>query len=168
MKNAQLDELKHDDECPTCLRTRNGMVGRNSVRRPDGVITFGSPFVSFERRSGGLLTARLSAWVFRFLVAIPFAILIYLVNKTEIGAYKAVTIVWGLTPPFLKTILLLTLAASALLAGLLLSAAIARRDRAMVRKEQCYLRLKCHLSDGQICRSRRCDRLLPGVCQWLV
>ena len=107
VKNAQLDELKHDDECPTCLRARNGMVGRNSVRRPDGVITFGSPFVSFEPRSGGLLTARLSAWVFRFLVAIPFATLIYLVNKTEIGAYKAVTIVWGLTPPFLKTILLL-------------------------------------------------------------
>ena len=107
VRNAQLDELKHDDECPTCLRTRNGMVGRNSVRRPDGVITFGSPFVSFEPRSGGLLAARLSTWVFRFLLAIPFAALIYLVNKADIGAYKAVTIIWGLTLPFLKTILLL-------------------------------------------------------------
>jgi hypothetical protein len=48
VKNSQIDELKHDDECPTCLRTRNDMVGRNSVRRPDGVITFGSPFVTFE------------------------------------------------------------------------------------------------------------------------
>ena len=56
---------------------RNGKVGRNTVQRPDGVITFGSPFVSFEPRSGGFLTARLSAWVFRILLAIPFALLIH-------------------------------------------------------------------------------------------
>ena len=57
VKTDHFDELKHDDECPTCMRTRNGTVGRNTVRRPDGVITFGSPFVTFEKRWGGMLTA---------------------------------------------------------------------------------------------------------------
>ena len=73
VKTAQIDELKHDDQCPTCLRTRNGMVGRNSVRRPDGVITFGSPFVTFEKRWGGMLTATIGVWVFRILALATLA-----------------------------------------------------------------------------------------------
>jgi uncharacterized protein (DUF2235 family)/lipoprotein NlpI len=105
VKTAQLDELKHDDECPTCLRTRNGLVGRNSVRRPDGVITFGSPFVSFERRSGGLFTARLSAWVFRILMAVPLGAVLYAAHA--FGASSVVSWLWQLTPGFMQSILLL-------------------------------------------------------------
>ena len=106
VKTAQLDELKHDDECPTCLRIRNGHVGRNSVRRPDGVITFGSPFVSFEKRSLGLFTARLSAWVYRILIAIPLGLLLYLAYS--LGPHAVVSTLWENTPGFVKTILLLT------------------------------------------------------------
>ena len=106
VKTVLLDELKHDDECPTCLRIRNGTVGRNSVQRPDGVITFGSPFVSFEPRSGGLLTARLSAWVLRLLIAAPFALVIWLAIKKWVGGpFEIVSTLWSLTP--FKTVLLL-------------------------------------------------------------
>jgi hypothetical protein len=107
VKNAQIDELKHDDECPTCLRTRNGMVGRNSVRRPDGVITFGSPFVTFEERSGGLFTARLSAWVFRILAATPLGAVLYIAYKQAAPDF-VVSTMWSLTPALVKTVLLLT------------------------------------------------------------
>jgi lipoprotein NlpI len=105
VRNAQIDELKHDDECPTCLRIRNGQVGRNSVRRPDGVITFGSPFVSFEKRRLGTFTAKLSAWVFRILAAIPLAVVLYLAYA--FGAYGVVSTLWSNTPGFVKTIELL-------------------------------------------------------------
>ena len=80
-KTAQLDELKHDDECPTCLRIRNGQVGRNSVRRPDGVITLGSPFVTFEKRWGGMLTALVGVWVYRILALLPLLGLLYYFMK---------------------------------------------------------------------------------------
>ena len=106
VKTAQLDELKHDDECPTCLRVRNGLVGRNSVRRPNGVITFGSPFVTFEKRSLGLFTAWLSAWVFRILAAVPLGLLVYLAYKF-LGAYPVVSTLWGMTPRFARTAVLL-------------------------------------------------------------
>jgi lipoprotein NlpI len=106
IKTAQFDELKHDDECPTCLRIRNGHMGRNSVRRPDGVITFGSPFVSFEKRSLGLFTARLSAWVFRILIAIPLGLLLYLAYSFR--PYPVVSTLWENTPAFVKANLLLT------------------------------------------------------------
>ena len=71
--------FKHDDECPVCRRERNGEVGPNTVPPPDGVITFGSPFVRFKKRSAGLLTAKLGAWVFFGLALIATAaIAIYL------------------------------------------------------------------------------------------
>ena len=85
VRNAQIDELKLDDECPTCLRTRNGMVGPNSVRRPDGVITFGSPFVTFERRWGGMLAATIGVWVYRIMALLPLlGLLYYLVQQGAI------------------------------------------------------------------------------------
>ncbi|HUS97731.1 MAG TPA: DUF2235 domain-containing protein, partial [Hyphomicrobiaceae bacterium] len=59
------EAYKHDDECTVCRRERNGEVGPNTVPRPDGVITFGSPFVRFKKRSAGILTAKIGAWVFR-------------------------------------------------------------------------------------------------------
>jgi uncharacterized protein (DUF2235 family) len=62
--------FKHDDECPVCRQERNGEVGPNTVQRPDGVITFGSPFVRFKKRSAGILTAKIGAWVFRGLALI--------------------------------------------------------------------------------------------------
>ena len=77
IKTDHFDELKHDDQCQTCMRTRNGAIGRNTVRRPDGVITFGSPFVTFEKRWGGMLTARIGVWVYRFLAVLPLAGLVY-------------------------------------------------------------------------------------------
>jgi hypothetical protein len=73
--NKEVDEFKHDDQCPTCMRARNGKVGPSTVPRPDGVITFGSPFVTFEKRQWGLLTAYIGAWVFRALSLIPLAML---------------------------------------------------------------------------------------------
>ena len=73
--DAHFDEFKHDDECPTCMRVRNGRVGPSTVPRPTGVITFGSPFVTFEKRTHGLLAAQIGAWVFRFLSLIPLAVL---------------------------------------------------------------------------------------------
>lgn len=63
--------LLSDDECPTCRRERHGLVAANSVPRPTGVITFGSPFVTFEKRGGGLLTVNIAVWLFRILFAIP-------------------------------------------------------------------------------------------------
>ncbi len=77
------DEFQHDDQCPTCMRARNGKVGPSSVPRPDGVITFGSPFVTFEKRRWGLLTAYIGAWVFRALSLIPAAAL-YAVYKMDL------------------------------------------------------------------------------------
>lgn len=73
--NAHFDEFKHDDQCATCMRARNGKVGPSTVLRPNGVITFGSPFVSFEKRRAGLLTAQIGAWVFRAMSLIPLAVL---------------------------------------------------------------------------------------------
>ena len=70
-KAITFDELKHDDHCEHCQQERNGTVGPNSVDRPDCVITFGSPFVTFEERSGGLLAAKLTVWSFRFLTLLP-------------------------------------------------------------------------------------------------
>lgn len=70
------DELKHDDVCGTCLRTRHGPVGRNTVRRPDGVITFGSPFVTFEKRWGSLVSATIAAWIYRILAIVPLLLLL--------------------------------------------------------------------------------------------
>lgn len=65
LKTESYDEFKNDDTCQNCKRSRNGSVGHGTVARPNGVITFGSPFVTFEPRKGGLLTAWLGAWVFR-------------------------------------------------------------------------------------------------------
>jgi len=76
-----LDEFKHDDQCPICKRERNGEVGPNTARRPDGVITFGSPFVTFEKRSAGLLTAKIGVWVFRGLALVAFAIFAFFLNS---------------------------------------------------------------------------------------
>ena len=76
------------------------------MRRPDGVITFGSPFVSFEKRRLGLFTARLSAWVFRILAAVPLACVLYLAYN--FGSTGVVSGFWGPTPGFIKTVLLLT------------------------------------------------------------
>ncbi len=61
-KGRATDELKHDDTCPICMRTRNGDVGPNTFPRPDGVVTFGSPFVHFTERKSGLAAMRLLAW----------------------------------------------------------------------------------------------------------
>jgi len=68
-------EFRHDDKCMTCMRARHGKVGPSHVPRPDGVITFGSPFVRFEPRRGGLLTAKIGVWVYRALFFIPLLIL---------------------------------------------------------------------------------------------
>lgn len=70
-KTVIFDELKHDDHCEQCKQERNGTVGPNTVDRPDCVITFGSPFVTFEERSGGLLAAKITVWSFRFLTLLP-------------------------------------------------------------------------------------------------
>jgi hypothetical protein len=75
--------LVHDDQCPTCMRERNGLVGRNSVRRPDGIVTFGSPFVTFQKRSGGLLTAQIAVWLYRMLALVPLTALIYYLWSDE-------------------------------------------------------------------------------------
>ncbi len=45
---ADEKEFVHDDKCMTCMRARHGKVGPSKVPRPDGVITFGSPFVRFR------------------------------------------------------------------------------------------------------------------------
>ena len=66
------NELKHDDHCPHCKQERHGVVGPNTVPRPTRVITFGSPFVTFEPRKGGLLSAQIAVWVFRVVTSIPF------------------------------------------------------------------------------------------------
>lgn len=64
-------EFRDDDHCPVCKNERNGTVGPNTVARPDRVFTFGSPFVTFEKRKGGLQAARIAMWVLRLLLTIP-------------------------------------------------------------------------------------------------
>ena len=54
--------LMHNDKCDVCRVSRNGPVGPNTIDRPNGVITFGSPFVHFKERKSGLLAARFMAW----------------------------------------------------------------------------------------------------------
>lgn len=98
------DEFKHDDTCDTCKRARNGRVAPSRLRRPDGVFTFGSPFVTFETRRGGLLTARLAAWSFRALVVLP--ILMLLAVAWFLGPTAATSTVWKLTPGFLQSLIL--------------------------------------------------------------
>lgn len=104
-RTPEFDEFKHDDRCETCLRSRNGEVGPNTVRRPDGVITFGSPFVSFEQRREGLRTARIGAWVFRILATVPVLIALYFAKS--FGAIATATTLWSLTPGFMKTAFML-------------------------------------------------------------
>lgn len=66
------EEVTHDDTCPTCKRDRHGLVGPNTVPRPDRVITFGSPFVTFEQRRGSsLLSTYIGVWTFRLLALVP-------------------------------------------------------------------------------------------------
>lgn len=90
--NAHFDEFKHDDQCETCMRARNGKVGPSSVPRPTGVITFGSPFVSFEKRRAGLLTAQIGAWVFRAMSLIPLAVLYAVYKFDALPAFAAMMI----------------------------------------------------------------------------
>ena len=71
---ADKDELRHDDHCPHCKQERHGVVGPNSVDRPTRVITLGSPFVTFEPRKGGLLSAQIAVWVFRVVTSVPFLV----------------------------------------------------------------------------------------------
>ena len=72
------DGFKLDDECPHCMRERNGRVGPNTVPRPTAIVTLGSPFVTFEPRRGGLLAAQIGVWVFRAFALIPLvALLVY-------------------------------------------------------------------------------------------
>lgn len=63
-KTETYDEFKHDDTCQVCKRSRNGVVGPATHSRPNGIITFGSPFVTFEKRKAGLVTARIGTWVY--------------------------------------------------------------------------------------------------------
>lgn len=77
------DAFTLDDKCPTCKQERNGRVGPNTVQRPDTVITFGSPFVTFETRKSGLLTARIAVWVFRILAIIPMIALYFFMVKHQ-------------------------------------------------------------------------------------
>jgi uncharacterized protein (DUF2235 family) len=65
------DGFKLDDDCPTCFQKRNGRWIANSVPRPNAIITLGSPFVMFEPRRAGLLTARIAVGVFRAMALIP-------------------------------------------------------------------------------------------------
>jgi hypothetical protein len=71
------DEFKHDDHCAHCKQERHGKVGPNTVERPDLVITLGSPFVTFEDRSNGLLAAKIAVWGFRALMALLVGIYLY-------------------------------------------------------------------------------------------
>ena len=86
------DAFKLEDDCPHCFQKRNGRWSASRRTKPDAVITFGSPFVTFEKRNAGLLTAQIAVWVFRFLSLIPLiAVMIFLalnppselINKIE-------------------------------------------------------------------------------------
>ena len=105
-------EFKHDDECSNCKQVRNGEVGPCHRNRPDGVITFGSPFVRFEDRPVGVETVRIGAWVFRILwlaiigglfwlahilgVHSPFEALSTLRGYSPHGLQNAVLVAWPL------------------------------------------------------------------------
>ena len=64
---AGSDELKHDDKCPHCRQHRNFKVAPALIDRPDGVITFGSPFVHFRKQEKPLIAARLFAKAMMFI-----------------------------------------------------------------------------------------------------
>lgn len=85
---------ENDDECPHCLRERNGRIRWNTVPRPDGVITFGSPFVTFEPRPGGLKAAQIGVWVWRALALLPLAALyIPAVRASVLGGLESLPFV---------------------------------------------------------------------------
>lgn len=117
------DEFKHDDTCDTCKRARNGKVGPSNERRPDGIITFGSPFVTFAKRPRGLISARLAAWSFRALVAVPLAAILMLAYM--LGPFSIVSGAWQFLPGVLQT-------AMTLLAPLLLYWLIGRTAQFVV------------------------------------
>lgn len=97
-------EFKHDDQCEHCKKERNGRVGPCQQRRPDGIITFGSPFVRFEDRPAGILTARLAAWIFRFvslaLLAVAFGFAYQVLGIR--APHDAWAMVWAKTPEILR------------------------------------------------------------------
>jgi hypothetical protein len=105
VRSETFNELEHDDQCALCMRARNGLVGRNRVPRPDGVITFGSPFVTFEQRPGGLLVAKLAAWTFRVLIAIPLLVLLAL--AWNLGAWNVLSWPWSKLHAMARAALLL-------------------------------------------------------------
>ncbi len=99
------DEFKHDDTCETCKRSRNGKVRPSSAPRPDGIITFGSPFVTFRKRKAGVFNAKLAAWSFRALVAIP--LLAMFVFAYIFGPYSVPSGIWQVLPGVVKSALLI-------------------------------------------------------------
>lgn len=59
-------EVKTEDKCPVCKQSRGIIDDRpNEIPRPDGIITFGSPFVRFEKRAMGLASTQILIWVLR-------------------------------------------------------------------------------------------------------
>lgn len=97
------EEFKHDNKCQACMQPRHGEVGPATAKRPDGVITFGSPFVNFEERPGGLLAARLGVWVFR---ALAFVVLTAVLAATYVFEANPVEVVAAFVPGWLETLLL--------------------------------------------------------------
>jgi len=93
--DAHFDEFKHDDQCQSCRRPYNGKVGPNTVPRPTGVITLGSPFVTFEKRKAGLVAAHIGAWAFRALSLVPVAALYIAYKYDELVSFLAMFMLPG-------------------------------------------------------------------------
>lgn len=97
-------KLEHDGKCLNCKQMRNGNVGPNAIDRPDGVITFGSPFVHFKERKMGLLTLRILAWTAMILgllaLAAYFAVSVFQQNigqeKLDSDAIEKTTQLWSI------------------------------------------------------------------------
>lgn len=88
-------EIRHEDKCPVCKQSRGILEDRpNEIPRPDGVITFGSPFVRFEKRALGLASTKMLVWVLRVAGFIGAVVLTQLKWISMLGVGKLVHLLW--------------------------------------------------------------------------
>lgn len=97
-------EISHEDKCPVCKQSRGIRDDRpNEIPRPDGVITFGSPFVRFEKRALGLVSTQILIWVLRIagLVGMGFLTLTPWIQSLGLGNF--IHLLWPIVVFWLVT-----------------------------------------------------------------
>lgn len=97
-------EIRNEDKCPVCKQSRGIINDRpNEIPRPDGVITFGSPFVRFEQRALGLASTQILVWVLRIAGFVGAGFLTQLPWIAALGLSSWIHLLWPIVVFWLVT-----------------------------------------------------------------